>query len=54
MRVGLIVVGAILVVLTIGLAFTIFGMISAVLGVLCIGAGAVGLRRADPGRRPPE
>lgn len=54
MPTGLVVLGAILIVLAIGLAFTIFGLISAVLGVVCVGVGAAGLRRADLGRGPRE
>jgi hypothetical protein len=52
MSVLLIVVGAILIVLSIGLAFTIFGVISALLGVVCIGVGAVARSRADLKRKP--
>jgi hypothetical protein len=48
----LIAVGAILIVLSIGLAFTIFGVISALLGVVCIGVGAVARSRADLKRKP--
>jgi hypothetical protein len=47
----LIVVGALLLLLTLGLAFTSFGEISAVLGVTCIVIGVVKhSRRAKPNR----
>jgi hypothetical protein len=52
MRVALIALAAILIVLAFGLAFTIFGLISALLGVACIGVGPVGLSRADLKRKP--
>lgn len=45
MAVVLIVLGAVLVVLTFLLAFTIFGELSAVLGVACLVAGSLMLGR---------
>ncbi len=42
-------VGATLIVLTFLLAFTIFGVISALLGVACIAMGTIMLGRREPG-----
>lgn len=41
-------VGAVLIVMTFLLAFTIFGEISAVAGIACVGGGAMMLRRCSP------
>jgi hypothetical protein len=47
----LIVVGLVLLVMTFLLAFTIFGLIAAVVGVCCLAGGTFALARR--GRRPP-
>jgi hypothetical protein len=49
MRAALIAVGVILLLLTLGLAFTIFGLISFFLGVICICVGAIMLPRRAQG-----
>jgi hypothetical protein len=51
MAVALIILGAVLIVLTFLLAFTIFGEISALLGVVCMAAGAVLLSKRPGGPR---
>jgi hypothetical protein len=42
-------VGGVLIVLTVLLAFTIFGVFSAVLGIACLVVGAFMLSRQGPG-----
>jgi membrane-bound ClpP family serine protease len=51
MPTALIVVGVVLILLTLGLAFTVFGLISAFLGVVCISCGAIMLSSRSRGPR---
>jgi hypothetical protein len=45
----LLAIGGVLIVLTLFLAFTIFGMISALLGIVCLVVGATMVSRRGPG-----
>lgn len=49
---ALIIAGVFFVVFALLLAFTIFGEVSGVLGVLCIAVGTVMISRRDPGPKP--
>jgi uncharacterized RDD family membrane protein YckC len=47
MRVAMIALGVVLILLGLGVAFTIFGMVALLLCVSCIGVGAIGPGRPD-------